>query len=507
MIKNFTINKIHFSFHLIFITIFFLSLLVYLPNTQEDAYIGFRYAENFANGHGLTFNNGEYVEGYTNFLFIILLSFFYKIGLATTLASKIIGVISSLIILLIIPRIIFYLTNGKCSAMSQYMPSICLSFYPAYTYWTTSGMETTFFASLLVLGFYFALVKNNNLLISSLFLILATLVRMEGILYFISIVLAYLAHNYVAIRKKDKLYLKQLLLLIIPYILAISIWELWRLSYYGSLLPNTYFIKMPAPDQALPISRGITYVANFWNSIGGISVLLMSSFFIFGRYPVFSKVFYVFIQLLWHLYIRESNGDWMVLHRFYIHLVPYIFIFLSLSIDSIIKNLKALNSFLIAYTIGFSLYSIYHYRNIQYHNTIEVQEEVHVGEWLMNNVDNNKTLAVLNAGALPYFSKLKTIDYYGLMNAELAKMPLKEVSIDMDSDGIKETKRMERFTPNWLLDQKPDLIEIPGKIVEGKLTTYAPLAKLLFDNDRFKNMYSINPLISIGQCNIYKAVY
>ncbi len=481
--------------------------MVYLPNTQEDAYIGFRYAENFANGHGLTFNEGEYVEGYSNFLFIIILSFCYKIGLSTAFASKSIGIISSLVILFIIPRIIFYLTNGKCSSTSQYMPSICLSSYPAFTYWSTSGMETTFFASLLILGFYYALKEKNNLLIASLFLILATLVRMEGILYFISIVLAYIAHNYISIRKKDKLYLKQLLLIIIPFFLAMSAWELWRFYYYGSLLPNTYFIKMPGPDQVFPISRGIVYIANFWNSIGGILVLLLSFIFLFSRYPIFPKVFYIFIQLLWHLYIRETNGDWMVLHRFYIHLVPFIFIFLSISIESVLKNRRTLNLFIFAYFMGFSLYSTYFYRNIQYDNTIGLQSEVHVGKWLMNNVDHDKTLAVLNAGALPYFSKLKTIDYYGLMNSELARMPLDEVSIDMDSDGINETIRMEKFNPNWLLDQKPDLIEIPGKIVDGKLVTYAPLAKILFDNERFKNMYSADPLISIGQCNIYKAIY
>jgi hypothetical protein len=36
--------------------------------TVEDAYISFRYARNFVQGHGLVFNPGERVEGYTNFL-------------------------------------------------------------------------------------------------------------------------------------------------------------------------------------------------------------------------------------------------------------------------------------------------------------------------------------------------------------------------------------------------------------------------------------------------------
>ncbi len=481
--------------------------MIYLPNTQEDAYIGYRYAENFANGHGLTFNNGDYVEGYSNFLFIILLSLSYKIGVSTTLASKSIGIISSLLILLILPKIISYLSNWRCGYIVRYLPSLCLSSYPAFTYWTTSGMETTFFASLLVIAFYFTIKEQNNLYLASLFYILATLVRMEGVLYFISTVIAYSVHNYIVMRKIDKIFFRRLLVITIPYIIAIIIWELWRWNYYGNFLPNTYYIKMPAPDQIFPISRGIVYMSSFWNSIGGISILLLSLLFVFGKYPIFIKLYYMLIQLFWHLYLREANGDWMVLHRFYIHLVPFIFIFLSISIGYIIKNQKALNTLLIAYIIGFSLYSTYHYRNNQYHNTIGLQSEVHVGKWLKNNIDQNKTLAVLNAGALPYFSKLKIIDYYGLMDSELSRMPLREVLIDMDSDGIKETKSMERFNPDWLLDQKPDLIEIPGKIIEGRLVTYAPLAKILFDNDRFKSMYSLEPIISSGQCNIFKAIY
>ena len=34
----------------------------------DDAFISFRHAEHLANGLGLVYNPGEYVEGYTNFL-------------------------------------------------------------------------------------------------------------------------------------------------------------------------------------------------------------------------------------------------------------------------------------------------------------------------------------------------------------------------------------------------------------------------------------------------------
>ena len=40
----------------------------------NDAFISFRYARNLLEGHGLVFNPGEYVEGYSNFLWILELA-------------------------------------------------------------------------------------------------------------------------------------------------------------------------------------------------------------------------------------------------------------------------------------------------------------------------------------------------------------------------------------------------------------------------------------------------
>ncbi|MCY3959730.1 MAG: hypothetical protein OXG65_15775, partial [Chloroflexi bacterium] len=38
---------------------------------SDDAFISFRYVRNLLEGHGLVFNPGEYVEGYTNFLWVL----------------------------------------------------------------------------------------------------------------------------------------------------------------------------------------------------------------------------------------------------------------------------------------------------------------------------------------------------------------------------------------------------------------------------------------------------
>ena len=45
----------------------------------DDAFISFRYVRNLLEGHGLVFNPGEYVEGYTNFLWILELAAIWRV--------------------------------------------------------------------------------------------------------------------------------------------------------------------------------------------------------------------------------------------------------------------------------------------------------------------------------------------------------------------------------------------------------------------------------------------
>src|SRR6185503_3325889 len=56
--------------------------IVRLAFVCDDAFISFRYAGHFASGHGIVFNLGERVEGYTNFLWVVVCAALYRIGVA-----------------------------------------------------------------------------------------------------------------------------------------------------------------------------------------------------------------------------------------------------------------------------------------------------------------------------------------------------------------------------------------------------------------------------------------
>ena len=47
---------------------------------SDDAFISFRYAKNWSEGHGLVYNVGEWVEGYTNLLWTLWIGMGMRVG-------------------------------------------------------------------------------------------------------------------------------------------------------------------------------------------------------------------------------------------------------------------------------------------------------------------------------------------------------------------------------------------------------------------------------------------
>jgi len=70
---------------------------------RDDAYITLRYARNLIDGPGVVWNPGEYVQGYTNFLHLMLVSCLGRLGIDLVVALGVVGVAAllSLVVLLI----------------------------------------------------------------------------------------------------------------------------------------------------------------------------------------------------------------------------------------------------------------------------------------------------------------------------------------------------------------------------------------------------------------------
>ena len=69
------------------ISLFIYNSLLHGGYAVDDAYIGFRFLDNWLDGQGMVFNPEERVEGYTNFLWLVILAPLRLTGLSVETAA------------------------------------------------------------------------------------------------------------------------------------------------------------------------------------------------------------------------------------------------------------------------------------------------------------------------------------------------------------------------------------------------------------------------------------
>lgn len=230
----------------------------------DDAFISFRYARNLAEGAGLTYNPGsEAVEGYTNFLWTVLLASFARLGWPPEQASLWVSVLATSVLWL--GASVFglrLLHRGRWSALGLLAP-LALTINRSFAVWSTSGLETRL-VELLVLGGLAAVVVDlqrpgripGSIVLPSGLFALAVLTRPDVILIGGSVFVA----RDLLLWRRGRFYWRRFALSWLVFMIPIGAHVAWRLSYYGYPLPNTYYAKLAG--QTAP-AQGLLYVAFF----------------------------------------------------------------------------------------------------------------------------------------------------------------------------------------------------------------------------------------------------
>lgn len=116
----------------------------------DDAYISFRYAGNFLDGHGLLFNPGDLVEGYSNLLWVLLSAAGMAVGLDAMTWARIMGLSFTFGILALMPemlqrldRRVAWLGGAGAVLAACCGPLAC---------WSFAGLETGLFTFLTLLA-------------------------------------------------------------------------------------------------------------------------------------------------------------------------------------------------------------------------------------------------------------------------------------------------------------------------------------------------------------------
>jgi hypothetical protein len=207
--------------------------------TTDDAFISFRYARNLAEGNGLVFNpGGERVEGYTNFLWVLLLAGGRLSGVEPERASHVLSIAATVAVFAVVASFLVRRAPGGTPAWIVTLPLFGLAATRNFAVWSTSGLETRLFELLVVAGLLRLLDETEEdgaarPPVSGLLFGLAALTRPEGIL------IGAAALGTVALLDR-RVGLARAAAFAAPVALHFA----FRLAYYGEWLPNTYHAKV-----------------------------------------------------------------------------------------------------------------------------------------------------------------------------------------------------------------------------------------------------------------------
>ena len=313
----------------------------------DDAFISFRYAKNLIDGNGLVFNVGETVEGYTNFLWTVIIAGAMFIGLEPILFTQVFGIASYICTFLILIYLSLKLSRqSKNKTIMFPLAAMALMLQYDSQVWATSGLETAWVTTLVTLAFAFLIMANSKktFLLAGFIMIPAVLSRPDAMIFYL------MALPYIILHSKKPgsnliYYILPLLIIYLPY------WIL-RYSYYGYPFPNTYYAKSANISW---YSQGFIYFWTYIKTYYALFLLLPAIAWttprLFSHFKAekclsekYHRIWLLTILFIipFIFYVIRVGGDFMFA-RFFIPIAPISFLILETVLLSI--NLKAVQRY------------------------------------------------------------------------------------------------------------------------------------------------------------------
>jgi len=236
----------------------------------DDAYISFRYVSNSMAGHGYVWNPPPFkpVEGYTNFLWIVLLDIVWRIaGIKPPDSANYLSLIFSYLTLMVgtamVLKLVRYERLEKYRSILAVLMIIGVVSNRTFLAWTSSGLETAMYNFFLSFWVYCCLFIGPAGMIwgmvTSLSAACIYLTRPDGLL-FAAATLVILCYALVKKRKNKFVFLGgwPLFLIVIHF--------LWRKIKYGEWFPNTYYAKVVGlwPESGLRYAFSFILEYSLW---------------------------------------------------------------------------------------------------------------------------------------------------------------------------------------------------------------------------------------------------
>jgi hypothetical protein len=467
---------------------------IYLqPWTLDDAYISFRYAEHFGQGKGIVYNEGERVEGYTTFLWVFLLGLGHMAGCYIPILAKTLGMALSIgcLLLLAFSHKITGLLDIRASAIAPLLLGTCGMF----TVWAMSGMEVPLVGFLVLLSALLHLKsrsmpeKKGLVVATGISCALATMSRPECGLVFLVLFTDRLIDG---IKRRNWAFFWFGLAfssLYVPYFI-------WRYTYYGFLLPNTFYAKVGYTKAQ--VIRGARYTKRF----AGLALLILVPV-IASLVPVPKKfrkekcrgtAALVCVIIVHTVYVILVGGDVMPAYRFFSPFMPLICLLSATALAAFIRRpawVAVVLTIMVAYNVT-QLSIRRELRERVLHGNVGRYGKV-VGLWMKENFPPDTVIATNTAGSIPYYSKLKTIDMFGLNDVHIAHRHIRGMG--------RRSAGHEKSDGKYVLSLEPDYIQFGSS--RGKKSPSFRGDREIYKDPEFIKNYELKTYQLPGIRNLY----
>jgi hypothetical protein len=246
--------------------------------------------------------------------------------------------------------------------------------------------------------------------------------------------------------------------------LAVALWYAvgnaaylaWRKAYYGFWLPNTFYAKVGATYAQ--VLRGWDYVLWFFAGLGVLVLMMVLAGVAFSRHreglarPMTFAVVYL-------LLILGVGGDYNEYPRFFIPILPVIYVVCAVGLDGILGGVRRKTGATVAFSIGLliavaaageSLHASHPIREYARGRLRRMEFMRSVGTWAAENTSKDASIACKYIGVVGYYSGRTILDMHGLTNLHIGHKKMESFGSGMAGH--------EKTDVDYVLAQSPDYL-------------------------------------------------
>lgn len=443
-----------------FITAAFVSqCLIYYNFIVDDVYISLRYARNLANGHGLVFNTGDNipVEGYTNFLWVLMEAPLFLLNLSDPQiihVIRIIGILFGVGSLLIVYYLIRLLTQDTRTGL---VGALFLAIIPEFSFWAPGGLETPMYIFWLLAGIYryiYEKRQGKTHILSMIFLSLMALTRPEGLFFALAVICWDLLWVFRESPSNDERVrrAKQTIAGLMTFALIYGSYFLWRYNFYGYIFPNTFYAKKIA--YAGQFLHRLKQVSSFLVGLFPLFAIASIGYFHFNKSGSRYRTGLLIMMTLLILFCFAARNEWMPGFRYELPFVPLLIVFFAVGVKKMLFDeggrfgslmQSRVTRFSALFFLGIFLLYDFNYMRKTGNAFSDQLHRAHVplGKWLKKYAPQNASYASWDMGAVPYYSQLPNI-------------------IDINSEGLLNPHTTFRgYDVNHLISSNPSFLVLP----------------------------------------------